>query len=495
MSQHRQEGDRPELRRLATGIIGFDDITGGGLPARRTCLIAGLPGTGKTTLGNQLAFTHAARGGRAIVATLLTESHDVLLENLQSFRFVDPDLVGNGVRYVSILAQLLEGGLEAALSALRHEVRRSNATLLVIDGTAVMDDVTSSQIDVRRFAQQLEAQFAILGCTTVLLTSAVGEDLHLLGAHVNGVIVLTNATVGARHVRSIELVKLRGSRHSGGIHEFAISENGITVFPRLESLAGYQRPALRATHGLGIGVPVLDSMLGGGLMPLSTTLVMGTPGAGKTIVGLSFLVEGAENGERGLHVGFHETTEELASTAEGVGLSLRRHIDNGRIRVLWNPPLEVSEDAWAWQVLSAIEEQRPQRVFIDSITDVQRIMTAPERITMFMSALVNAIRARDVTALISAEIDEYTDERLAVPVPAASATMDNCILLRHVEVQGQLRRVVSVLKVRQSRSDPEIRELEISNHGMLIRGSFSATSGLLTGRAALLSDATEGDAT
>ncbi len=73
--------------------------------------------------------------------------------------------------------------------------------------------------------------------------------------------------------------------------------------------------------------------------------------------------------------------------------------------------------------------------------------------------------------------------------------MDNCILLRHVEVQGQLRRVVSVLKVRQSRSDPEIRELEISNHGMLIRGSFSATSGLLTGRAALLSDATEGDAT
>src|SRR3954451_22919584 len=97
MSKQQQAVERRELPRLSTGIAGLDIVTGGGLPVRRTCLIAGLPGTGKTTLANQLAFSHAARGGRVIIATLLTESHDVLLENLQSFSFVDPGLVADGV--------------------------------------------------------------------------------------------------------------------------------------------------------------------------------------------------------------------------------------------------------------------------------------------------------------------------------------------------------------------------------------------------------------
>src|SRR4051794_30697679 len=490
MSEQQPAGERRELPRLSTGIAGLDIVTGGGLPVRRTCLIAGLPGTGKTTLANQLAFSHASGGGRVIIATLLTESHDVLLENLQSFSFVDPGLVADGVRYVSILAPLLEGGLDATLEVLRQEVRRASATLLIVDGTAIVEDVTTSTLDLRRFAQQLETQFAILGCTSILLTSAIGEDLHLLGSHVNGVILLKNLLVGAQHVRSLEIVKLRGARSINGAHEFAITDSGITVYPRLESSAGYYRSSERATHGLGTGLPVLDSMLGGGLMPLSTTLVMGTPGAGKTILGLNFLVEGAENEEPGLFVSFHETADELISTAEGIGLNLRQHFDRGLIRVLWKAPLELSVDAWAWQVLTSVDEYRPRRIFIDAMTDVQRIMTSPERSSMFVTALVNALRIRGVTTMMTAEIDEYTDERLSVPIPAASATMDNGILLRHVEIQGQLRRLISVLKVRQSQSDPAIRELEITNRGIVITGPFSATSGLLTGRAAPVSETT-----
>jgi circadian clock protein KaiC len=494
MSTRRQADNRSELPRVSTGITGLDAITGGGLPARRTCLIAGLPGTGKTTLGNQLAFNHAAQGGRAIIATLLTETHDVIIENLQSFRFVDRELIGNQVRYISILEPLMKGGVDAVLAALRQNVRRANATLLVVDGTAIVEDIASSPFDMRRFAQQLEAQFAMLGCITILLTGAVGEELQLLGGHANGVILLTNTLVGAQHVRGLELVKLRGAQHHSGVHEFAITENGVAIFPRLESVTGYVRPSPTPSHGLGTGVPVLDTMVGGGLMPLSTTLVMGTPGAGKTILGLSFLAEGAERGEAGLHVTFHETADELASTAEGIGIDFRRYLERDLIRVLWNPPLEIGADAWAWQVLDAIDDRRPRRLFIDAITDVQRIMTAPERMSMFISALVNAIRARHVTTLISAELDEYTDERLVVPIPAASATMDNGILLRHVEMPGQLRHLVSVLKVRRAQSDPAIREMEITNHGMVISGPFSTASGLLTGRAVPHAGTIEDDA-
>lgn len=485
MSEKGQSIVTRSLERLLTGIPGFDAITGGGLPARRTCLITGSPGTGKTTFGNQLAFAHAARGGQVVVATFLMESHDVLLENLQSFRFFDPGLVGSRIRYLSVLTSLMEGGLEATISALRQEIRAANATLLVIDGTAITEDLAPSTFDLRRFMQRLESLSSLLGCTTVLLASTRASIPHPLWAHVNGVVLLTNRPVSSRHVRMMEVVKMRGVRYTNGTHEFAITEMGVSVFPRLESLAGNHRPPQNAAHGLGTGIPALDTMMGGGLMPLSSTLVMGTPGAGKTILGVSFLMEGAVRDERGLLVTFHETMDDLETTAAGIGFDLRSQIDRGMVRVLWNPPLERSVDDWAWQVLAAIDEQKPSRIYIDALTDVQRIMTSPERAAMFLAALVNEVRSRGATTLISAEIDEYASERLAIPVPAASAVMDNCILLRHVEIRGELRRLIAVPKVRQAVADPSIREVVITDRGMIIAHPILATSGLLTGRATM----------
>jgi len=256
------------------------------------------------------------------------------------------------------------------------------------------------------------------------------------------------------------------------------------VSPRLEALAGRDRPAQGPDVGLGIGVPGLDTMLGGGLMPFSSTLVLGTPGAGKTLLGLSFLAEGASRGERVLMAGFHETAADLVRTAAGIGLDLGRHVDDGRLRVLWDPPLEVSVDAWAWRLLAAIAEHRPRRVFLDALSDVQRLIAVPERMPAYAAALVNELRARGATTLIAAEIDAYSDDRLAVPVPAASAIMDNGVLLRHVELRSELHRLVSVLKARQAPTDPAIRAFTIGSEGITVTGRFAVTSELLTGRAA-----------
>jgi circadian clock protein KaiC len=161
------------------------------------------------------------------------------------------------------------------------------------------------------------------------------------------------------------------------------------------------------------------------------------------------------------------------------------------VRVLWTPPLELSADAWAWQVLAAVEEHAPVRIFIDALTDVQRVMVSPSRMSTFLAALTNELRSRGSTTMISNEIDAYTDDNLTVPVPAASATMDNGILLRHVEIQGHLRRLVTVLKVRQAASDPAIREMEITGDGIGVSRPFRAMSGLLTGRTA--PDPTDGE--
>ncbi len=472
------------LPRTATGVPGLDAVLGGGLPVGRTCLVAGLPGTGKTTLGNQLAFAHAAAGGSAVVATLLAEPHDLMLANLRGFRFFDPALVGNRVRYMSLLGALEAEGPDGVLAAARRVVREAGATLLVVDGTAVIDDAPAAALDLRRFAQRLQTLAPLLACTTVLLTGRGLEELPPLGAQVDGVVVLASDRAHSRRVRTLEVLKLRGARHVEGAHELAITEDGITVHPRLEALAGRGRPAQGPGVGLGTGVVGLDAMLGGGLVPFSSTLVLGTPGAGKTLLGLSFLAEGASRGERGLIAGFHETAADLARTAGGIGLGLGRHVDDGLVRVLWDPPLEVSVDAWAWRLLAAVAEYRPRRVFLDAITDVQRLIAVPQRMPGYVAALVNELRARGTTTLIAAEIDAYADEKVAVPLPAASATMDNAVLLRHVELRSELHRLVSVLKARQAPTDPAIRAFTIGGEGITVAGPFAATSGLLTGRAA-----------
>jgi circadian clock protein KaiC len=225
-------------------------------------------------------------------------------------------------------------------------------------------------------------------------------------------------------------------------------------------------------------------MLGGGLLPRSSTLVMGTPGAGKTLLGLTFLVGGAARGERGLLAGFHETLPDLVATAAGIGLDLQGAIDGGLVQILWDPPLELSADAWAWRLLAAVDELGPQRLFVDALTDIQRLIDSPERMATYAAALANELRSRGPTTLFAAELDAYVDDQLAVPVPAASATMDNGILLRQVEIGSSLRRVISVLKARQMTIDPAIRELVIGAQGIVVDEALDAATGLLTGSAA-----------
>ena len=276
---------------------------------------------------------------------------------------------------------------------------------------------------------------------------------------------------------------MRGVAQITGAHEFSITGAGLVVHPRRESIAGRNRPPEGPQVGLGTGIPGLDAMLGGGLLSYSSTLIIGTPGAGKTLVGLSFLAEGASRGERGLIAGFHEPARDLEATASRIGLDIERFIDNGMIRVMWDSPTELSVDEWAWRLIATIEEHRPARLFIDCLSDIQRLIAHPQRLASYVGALVNELRSLQTTVMIATEIDSYVDQQLVVPVPAASATMDVGLLLRQVEMNSTLHRLISVLKARQAATDPVIREFNITDTGINVSRPFVATTGLLAGRA------------
>lgn len=474
----------PGLARFPTGVPELDRLLRGGVPAGSVVLVAGAPGTGKTTLGNHLAHAHAADGGTAVFATAMAESHDRMLVHQRAFRFFDPALVGTRVRYLSVLDALEDGGLDGAAAALRGAVRETNAGLLVVDGASVLESLAPSSLAFRRFTHELQVLAALLSCTTLLLSNARPKEVDRIGTHVDGILLLRRARTGTRAVRLLEVAKLRGADHLDGRHEFDVTADGIAVYPRLESaLAGAPPPAEPPPDRLGFGLPAFDALTGGGFLAGSSTLIAGSPGGGKTLTGLHFAIAGAERGERALVAGFHESPSRLVRLAGGVGLDLGRHLDAGLVEILWRPPLEVSPDAWAWDVLTAVEAHRPRRLMVDAFTDVERRLAGGDRAPDYVAALANALRAAGVTSLFIAELSQVVAPELRVPLPSASPAFDNIVLLRRFELRSRLRRMVSVLKVRESAFDPTIREFAIDDTGIAVGGAFPDAAAILTGAA------------
>jgi circadian clock protein KaiC len=287
---------------IATGIAGLDEVLGGGLLQGASCLITGDPGTGKTTLGNQLAYHHAADTANALFVTVMAEAHDRMLLHLAGFGFFRPELVGQRVHYLSLVHQLADSGLSGALRELRHLVQTYGAKLVVIDGIARCADFAPSRAAYRGFVAELVAQLAAYRCTTLLLAQPEGEDhpLHDLGTIVDVILHLEDRSFGVHDTRLLRVLKLRGAAPLRGHHEFAITAVGVEVYPRLEARPLPIQPArpVRQTR-LPVGIEGLDTLLQGGLLTGSSTLLAGPPGIGKTTLGLHFVAEGCTEANRG----------------------------------------------------------------------------------------------------------------------------------------------------------------------------------------------------
>lgn len=468
------------LPRVETGIPGLDAVLDGGLVAGSTALVVGPLGSGKTTLGNQIAFHHARDGGSVLFITLFAESHERLLLRLAAFRFFDRALVGTRLHYLNLLDAIEEDGADGLLTAIRREIRARGATLLVVDGVSQIEEV-SSPLDGRRLVNRLQVATGLVGCTTLLLGQVDVTDAPPGAAQADGFIALALAPVGSRDQRSLRVVKFRGIEHRLGRHDVSITGAGLEVHPRLESLVGHGRAAWQTSDRLSLGIPGLDTMLGGGFLQGTSTLLLGIPGSGKTITGLHFIVDGATKGERGMIATFHESADGLANTAS-IGRILPSAMDDGVVEVFWKAPLEFSPDAWAWELLERIERHRPSRLFIDGLSDIG-LSLAPERMPWFLTALMNELRKQGITTMGTVEIDAYVGSELTFPIPSISSMVDNGIMLRHVEVRSRLRRLVSVLKARQSVTDPAIREFVIGPEGIEIGEPFQGSAALLTGTA------------
>lgn len=470
------------LERLPSGIAGLDVILQGGLLRGGFYIVAGEPGTGKTILANQISFHLAGEYGRVLYVTLLAENHSRMFAHLRPLAFFEPGLVGEGILYFSGYGALTNEGLSGLAQFLRRAIRQHRATLLVIDALETIVDLAETPLALKRLIHELHVYSESTGCTLLALAQPMTIGSAPVYAMVDGVIELDDRALGLRNVRELVVRKLRGSDYLRGSHQFAIGERGVEVYPRTESRYIGPRRGAMATQRMSIGVSRLDEMIDGGLRAGSSTMLLGTPGSGKTVLGLHFLAAGARRGEPGLYFGGVEAPEQVIEKGDRLGLDLSSLVAQGLIEISPQQELETIVDREAERLLQLVDQQGARRLVIDGI---ERFDPGgyPERLGLFFSALLGELGARGVTALLSVQMRQLFGPAIEVPVHELSSVVDNIMLLRAVELHAQLYRLLSVLKARDSSYDSTLREFRITSAGLEVAATFESAEAILTGLA------------
>lgn len=450
--------------RVPTGIQGIDEVLGGGLLRGAAYIVQGPPGAGKTILANQVCFNHAARGGTALYVSLLAEAHDRLFSYMSEMRFYDAAAVPARVLYLSAFPILQKEGPGALHRMLLQETRRRGATIIVIDGLFVVRDVFASDSDFRRFVHEMQGLASLTQSTLLMLTNQSRELSAPEHTMVDGWIELIDEIHALRAVRTIVVHKQRGSAYLRGRHTYRITDDGIAVFPRIEATQSRQPDATAATGRVGSGIEPFDTMLFGGYPAASATFILGPSGSGKTTIGLHFLAACTPKAP-GVLFGVYETPARLMTKARSIGIDLEGLVASGALEIIWQPDAENLVDDLAHALVGAVQRRRATRVVVDGIGAFERAMLFRQRLPALVNAINNAVKRLGATIIYTRETSELHElDRLGSDDMSAMA--ENLILIHYIRQDRLLRRMISILKVRDSDFDPVTEEFYITSEGV-----------------------------
>ena len=480
--------NKVSIRRLKTGVPGLDNLLGGGLPEFSFNLIAGTPGSGKTTLAHQIMFSLANPNNRALFFTVLGEPALKMLRYQQQYPFFDIDKVNESIRFVNLSEDLLDGDFDRVLSRIGEEVKAYAPSLVFVDSfrsvarSAKQNEQGESEL--QRFVQQLGMQMTSWQATTFLIGEYLlpESESSPIFTVADGILWLSQNLHRNSMLRKMQVVKMRGQAQATGLHTFRIDDEGIRVFPRAIVKDGISAElATRAStleSRVAMGIPGLDDMLGGGLPVGYSLLVVGPSGCGKTILTTEFLAEGARRGEPGVIAAFEKSPSQMLGNKRLYSL-----VQAGQVGVIDTRSLDLSIDETLHDLIAMIHRMKAKRVVIDSLSGFE-LALAPEFSEDFRGSLYRMIAeltGMGVTILMTSELeDRYTDLRFS---PFGSAFLADAIIVqRYIEIAGQFKRVISVVKVRGSKHSKDIRLFEITDEGIVIGETLSEYDGIMTGR-------------
>lgn len=482
------------MQLVHTHLSTLDLLLGGGIPRRQAVIVTGDPGTGKTVLCSEIAFSLARAGTRVVVATAASESQEKLVDELEGFSFFDHSRVGEEIFFISAYPWLKKGPKEAK-DILLKTMRERGAGLLFMDGLRSLRDLWDNEAKLRDFLYELNVGVAQLGAVSLLTTEYKLERLMDLpeATTVDGIIALSAKSFGGRVVRRVQVAKLRGRPHLTGEHLLHITAEGIQIVPRLEEITRPAPTSPPSPERAAFGLPELDKLLLGGVPRMTATLMAGSTGVGKTFLGMHFAAEGARRGEPTLLVTHTEPVERMVARAKGISLELEPLLTSGRMQLHYRPVVNVEGDELVAEMLSAVRALGARRLVIDGIGEIEQSVLDRSRLRGLFTSLIIQLRDLGVTTIFVKEVPKIAGPDLDFSDTPISVTAENLLFFRHIELRGRLHRVASVLKMRDSGYDPFLREFEITEHGLRVLGPMNTAEGLLTGTARLTSMAsTEG---
>jgi len=511
---HTPDADASRL--LATHVPNLDTLLGGGIVQGSLAFISGPPGSGKTTLAAQIAFGAARDGRRVVILTALSEPSNKLITHLQSYSFFDSSLIGDAIQVIS-LQSFLDQGLDTPEDEIVRLTRQSRASVVILDGFQGIAAAESTAQGIRQFLYSLGAKLNILGATALITSETDAHDSAYFPEQTIAdiIIALTYSLDGVRPRRGIEIVKSRGIEQLSGLHALQFTRDGLITYPRLEaSVMSSRRRNANPTavadgthedttieHELRefnaplatFAMPALDELVGGGLKRGTSTLVLGSPGTGKTLLGLSFVVAGVRVGEPAVFVSFRENRAQLHLKAEPFNLAddlrgaARSEGSSAAVTVLRWAPVELDPDVVAFHLFATLDRVGARRLVIDGLSELENAITDegdPRRVRSYTAALLEALRSRSVTSLFIKEtsaLGEIGGMRVDVANDASAVLAENMLLLRQVVYQGAMRRVLGVLKMRFSAFDASLREFTISPpEGIVPRSPLDSDQQLLS---------------
>ena len=484
--KHQERGQVP-IRRLPTGVPGLDEILAGGLPEFSFNIIAGNPGGGKTTLAHQIMFANATPERPAIYFTVLGEPAIKMLRYQQQFSFFDMAKVDGAIRFINLSHVVLEKNLGAVLDAIVKEVEDSNASMVFVDSFRTMlrsGQSDASGMELPDFIQRLALHLTSWQVTSFLIgeySEAEFRDNPVFTV-ADGLLWLNQSVERNSIVRKMQVIKMRGQNTVPGLHTFRITDDGVQTFPRTLGLTA-RSDRVKGERRLTTGVPGFDVLLSGGIPEGDSMLLAGPTGSGKSVLACQFVAEGLSHGDPAIIVIFEEMPIDYVRRAGKLGIDLVTPQNEGALKIIYIRPLDLSVDETVHEVIEAVKEIGAKRVVLDSLVGFEMAL-APDFRHEFRESLyrmIGALTRTGVTVVSTVEVEENFTS-MGLSNYAISFLTDDIVRLRYVSIDGQLRRMMIVVKMRGGPHSIDMHEYTVTNSGVVIgeplRGYRGLTSGI-----------------
>jgi len=480
--------DRVEIRKLPTGVPGLDEILGGGLPEFSFNIIAGAPGGGKTTLAHQIIFANATPERPALYFTVLGEPAIKMLRYQQQFEFFDQAKVNSAVRFINLSQVVLENDLGAVLAEIVKEVEAANPGIVVVDSFRTIvrkaQSSESADIELQGFIQRLALHLTSWQATTFLIgeyTEAEIRDNPVFTV-ADGLIWLYQHVERNSIVRKMQIMKLRGQESVPGLHTFRITHAGLQAFPRTFGLS-QTSDRVKGERRLSSGIREFDSIMGGGIPEGDSLLMAGPSGSGKSVLASQFIDEGLRKGEPGVIAIFEELPAAYVHRAARLGMDFDKPQKDGTLKIIYIRPLDLSVDETVHAVIDAVKQIGAKRVVLDSLVGFEMAL-APDFRHEFRESLyrmIGALTRVGVTVFSTVEVQDDFNS-MALSNFAISFLAEDIVRLRYISINGQMRKMLLVVKMRGSAHSIDIWEYQITSEGVVmgerLRGYRGLTSGI-----------------